>query len=231
MGALWLLAACGSTEPAATPAPVEPPPAAAPARSKGAKGKGAKGKGKRERTADTEKTSCGEGVLVNGGWEGEYPSPIPDVREPVATKGRKGPCQPEPTVACTVPPGLYHPWAEITADFRTVRGVDRYRATRDLKLDDIDVSAGTEVWVTAYHGEGYCSVKVGDREAQAECPGMFEGDGFEEVAKSQVPRRQLVRVACTEGAQAWIDADALMKLPGVREGEIVEFGKVGPAKD
>ena len=172
MWTIWLaLGGCATPEPEPEPAPVEAPEPAAPKRSKG-KRKAKAGGG------------CPEGVVVNPGWEGEYPGPVVDVTKAATVSARAEPCQRAAAQQCTVPAGLYHPWSEVEAAYRTVRGVDRYEVLKDTRIGEIEVSAGTEGSVVAYLAEGYCTFDVGGRKAEAMCPGVADDETFRELSVS-----------------------------------------------
>ncbi len=170
---------------------------------------------------------CPDGSHVFMGWEGEYPSPVVSVSAKVQLQGRGEPCQAEADLACTAPVGLYHPWGDKGAGFATIRGVDRYNATRDHKLWDGEVAAGTQIEVIGYLGEGFCLFRVEGKELQGECPGMAPDDGLVEVPTPEVTEIQAFQVQCDNGVKAWIDVeDALWAVEGVDQGTITGYGEV-----
>jgi hypothetical protein len=187
------------------------------------------------RTGEPPGTSgerCPDGSHVFMAWQGEYPGPVVSVGSKVQLVGRGEPCQETASIACTVPVGLYHPWGDQGAGFATIRGVDRYNATRSRKLWDGEVAAGTEVEVIGYFGEGFCLYRSGGKEIQGECPGMMPDDGFVEIPTPDVTEIQSFQVKCDNGVQAWIDVDdALWTVDGVDEGAITGYGEVSASGD
>jgi len=198
-----------------------------------------------EPPAEAVAASCPAGMYVGDGWQGEYPGPILDIRAPVAVRAFKDVCDPQPSVDCTVPPGLYHPWSKTTESrFRTLRAITTYKAIADFSLDAIDdqpapsFPAGTTVEVLYYYGEGICQWRIAGKTYDNACPEqMAAADGsplFEEQKPMSPPPedRQFFLVRCADGSSAWVEADeALMKAPGVKEGQVLGFGDVGPAAD
>jgi len=175
---------------------------------------------------------CPDGSSVFMNWEGEYPGPVVSVTREVQLMGRGEPCQEEASISCAVPSGLYHPWGDKGAGFATVRGVDRYRASVDRKLWDGEVTAGDEVEVIGYFGEGFCLFRVGGQEMQGECPGVGPDDGFVEIPTPEVTPIQAFQVRCNNGVKAWIDVgDALFETEGVQRGAITGYGEVAASGD
>jgi hypothetical protein len=175
---------------------------------------------------------CPDGSHVFMAWEGEYPGPVVSVASKVQLLGRGEPCQETASIACTVPIGLYHPWGDQGAGFATIRGVDRFNATKDRKLWDGEVAAGDQVEVIGYFGEGFCLYRAGGKEIQGECPGMIPDDGLVEVPTPDVTEIQAFQVKCDNGVQAWIDVDdALWAIDGVNQGAITGYGEVSASGD
>ncbi len=170
---------------------------------------------------------CPDGSFVFMAWEGEYPSPVVSVIREAQLMGRGEPCQETASIACSVPAGVYHPWGKDGLGFATIRGVDRYRATVDRKLWEGEVTAGSEVEVIGYFGEGFCQFRVHGKEMQGECPGMISDDGFVEIPTPEVTEIQAFQVPCSNGLKAWIDVDdTLWAAEGVQHGAITGYGEV-----
>jgi hypothetical protein len=222
------LACTGTAEvPTETPAVEAPAPEAAPEAAPAGKGKRGKGKGKVGKVAPGE---CPEGQVAAPSWPGEYPGPVVDVVKPFKAQALGAPCG-KALPECEVQPGLYHPWSEVEAEYVTVRGLDRYKATKACAIEGVSVAAGDIVEVYQYFGEGFCGYRVAGKELSDSCPDLLEGQPLEAIPGPEVKERQLFSVKC--GARTgWVEAnEALFALPEVREGTIVEYGVVGPGKD
>lgn len=188
---------------------------------------------------------CPAGMFVGDGWQGEYPGPILDIRASVQVRAFREVCDPQPTLACTVPPGLYHPWSKTTESrFATLRAITTYKALSDFELDAVDdqpapsFPAGTLVEILYYYGEGICQWRIAGKTYDNACPEQMVGEGeaplFEEQKPATPPPedRQFFLVKCPDGSDAWVEVDeALMSAPGVKEGQVLEYGEVGPAAD
>ncbi len=176
--------------------------------------------------------TCPEGVIAAPGWPGEYPTPVVDLMEPIRVKGRTHPCAESATVACEVPPGLYHPWAGDAQDFVTVRAVQRFEATGRVKIGNHKVKPGTLVEMTQDLGEGFCQYQIEGETLQAQCPQLITSKLSPVSGATRAPV-QLMRVPCRTGegtTHAWLEVDkAMMAHAKVREGKILEYGRVGHA--
>lgn len=185
--------------------------------------------------------TCPEGRLVRPGWQGEYPAPIIHIQADDPLPARSTPCAAAPDRTCRPEPGLYHPWSRHRPPspedpFVTVRGVDRWLFLKDHRLPgappaEAAVPKGAILEVLFYAGEGYCDQRiVGGGESFVEpCPEMWaEGIALEQSEASG--ETQLFSVACADGGRAWLEgAPSLFEHASVAEGELIEFGVVGPA--
>ena len=174
-------------------------------------------------------TLCPDGRGAVAFWIGEYPGPIIDVGAPVTVRGKLHPCAVDAVAACTVPAGLYHPWAaENNTGFATVQPILRYQVKADQEYAGSPLAAGSDLKVVSYLSEGICMVQVGEGETfDAECP--EEGENLVEIAETR-PTSQLVQVTCTEGGLVWPEDTALLAASGVMEGRLLGYGEIGPAK-
>ena len=181
---------------------------------------------------DPPEVACPDGVVAADGWPGEYPSPVVQVTETLEVPVRAHPCAPEPTEVCVIDAGLYHPWVKDEAtNYVTVRPVGRFRATRSTRMGQLRVRKGTTVEMTQEVGEGFCVYRVGTANFQHECPDMMGGRVLTPVKTTEGEPTQMVQVECDGGSKGWLAVDeALMERTAVREGAVVEFGKVGPAQ-
>jgi hypothetical protein len=169
---------------------------------------------------------CADGRLVVGFWSGEYPHPVVQVNSAVSAKVRDAQCG-ESTRACTVPPGLYHPWATepdkpAGAEFNTLTKPSRYTKSSGSER---------ELVVLTYLAEGACLMQIDGGEVTEDmCPGTSD-DGWVQDEAKPVPDVQLMRVACTNGDPGWVHVDeAFMALDGVVEGQMVGWGEVSKSQ-
>ncbi len=183
---------------------------------------------------------CPSGVDLAELWPGEYPSPVVEVVRPAVIQGRAAPCDEAATLTCTIAPGLYHPWSQAKAEYATLTLVQRFRALEPWSEEVepgrvVRIAAGEVFEIPTYLSEGYCRWRFHGQEFAAYCPdngGEEDAARFEELpsAAPGFEDRQVMRVDCREGRKAWIDVDAsLWSVPGIREGDIVGYGEVGPA--
>ena len=194
--------------------------------------------------ADAGQRAAPAGMFVGDGWQGEYPGPILDIRSPVQVRAFQDVCDPAPSLDCAVPPGLYHPWSKTTQSrFRTLRSITIYKALADFSMDAVEgqpaasFPAGTTVEILYYYGEGICQWRIAGKTYDNACPEQLVGEGetprFEEQKPASPPPedRQFFLVHCA-GGDAWVEVtEALMSAPGVREGQVLSYGEVGPAAD
>ena len=138
------------------------------------------------------------------------------------------------TRACQLAPGLLHPWAPAYAlEFATVVAIQKYRATRLIRLDTWGdpavVKPDEVVEITGYLGEGNCEIRMPDGAmVEGRCPGD-PGEGWVEVDAIMFAERQLARVPCQGGKPGWMVVDrALFSQQQMAEGEILGWGTVGP---
>ena len=184
---------------------------------------------------------CPEGIIDSVGWEGEYPGPVVQVLQPVTVPARSSACEREPSLRCTLAPGLYHPWSTDfpgVVDYHTVRAIERFEVLQPIAMpDDVEgaplLPVGTIVEVLLYLGEGLCSVRVGGVESPSSCPEMIDDIGgkpvFRHLPGDQVGARQLFAFSCLEGGRAWIEVDVpLLAREEIVEGAITGYGEIGP---
>ncbi len=185
--------------------------------------------------------TCPDGRLVRPGWQGEYPMPILHVQTDAPLPARSSACAPQADRSCRPTPGVYHPWsrslppAGAKADrFVTVRGVDRWRMLREHRPEGWreTLPAGAVVEVLFYAGEGYCEERVEGGAVDVQpCPDLWPEGTAERIAPAEEPAEtQLVRVPCAQGGAAWLEGSAaIFEQASVAEGELIEYGQVGPA--
>lgn len=176
---------------------------------------------------------------LNEFWSGEYPSPVVKVKTDTKLKATKTiPFGSRPRaarpVACTIQPGVYHPWATKTrATYHSVSGVSVYKAKIDTTVEvdadgtgpqNIAVKKGEKVRQLAYYGEGYCLVEANGVKGGAFC--VSEDENYETVVNNSY-YQQYLRVTCKEGHQAYISVnDHLFLTKGIEQGKIIDYGSV-----
>jgi hypothetical protein len=221
-----VLTACGSAPPpAAAPPPTGPAAQAEPVLP--------------ARTGTPAPATCGPDLYVQPTWPGEYPGPVVQALATVTLPARLDPCEPAPTARCTLPPGLYHPWANQPGqEFRTLSPMRHHRAARPVRFENVDgqggvveLAAGDTLTVLAYLSEGICTLRSGARTFEGECPGVTgQDDRYETSPASTTIARQFFSIACPEGQRAWIEVEETLEaLAEVQWGEIVGYGEVGPS--
>ena len=181
---------------------------------------------------------CPEGTFRRDAWAGEYPGPVVQLDRVIEVQARTDPCDENPSVTCSLEPGLYHPWAEGAdlADFATVATVRRYRLLAPLSMTDSSragktMDAGQEVFELSYLSEGYCLMEVNGEVLTDICVSSRDPSSYEVLpSKFPVPwSHQFFRVPCG-GTPAWVLIDEEWESnEGVSEGEILGFGSVGPS--
>ena len=177
---------------------------------------------------------CPAGTFAYDGWSGEYPTPIVQVNKTITVDALTNICEKKPTLKCTVKPGLYNPWSEISkADFKTVGGVRRFMTLKKVEFFDATVPEGTEVIEQFYMAEGMCGLVINGQSAEGYCPSNGDEKGSFKPLPNASPdfvNQQYLGIDCTEGHKGWIHiTDAFMNLPNVQEGEILGYGSVGPS--
>lgn len=176
--------------------------------------------------------SCPDGVFLAYGWPGEWPSPIVQVTASTQVQGYTAPCEPTPTVSCTVPPGLYHPWQAGDVTYKSTSVVQAFELTEAIEVGGKERPAGTTVVMQSYLAEGYCILSIDGEEAEDSCPEMMglAPDGPYKRAGEPVefPERQLFQVTCEGGEQAWLVPEDVLAQPTAQPGEYLEYGRVGP---
>ncbi len=171
-------------------------------------------------------------------WGGEYPAPIIDVNSKIKGKTKitafKSLRDLSKSDSCTIENAIYHPWSSqkgsIVDFFQIVSNVE-YTVKKDTTVGSTHLKKGDKIVREIYLAEGQCEgVTLGPKKKEirieytceetrkaelAQTAGM--GDKFEE---------QWVYVNCAEGFKAFVQDNELLKIPGVKEGEVVTFGKV-----
>lgn len=184
---------------------------------------------------------CADGRLVRTSWQGEYPAPIVHVQKAAALPARSGPCALTPDRTCTAAPGVYHPWSRFqapapkdVAPFVTVRGIEvwQFAKAHTFGTDQGERTAavGDELEVLFYAGEGYCELRYDGIVTVDPCPQMWPDGVLQLKAEAPKDETQLFLAGCAEGGTAWLEgSEAIFEQDAVVEGELIEYGRVGPA--
>ena len=177
---------------------------------------------------------CPAGTFAYDGWSGEYPLPIVQVNKTITVDALTNICETKPTLKCTVEPGLYNPWSNLSeADFKTVGAVHRFMTLKTVEFFDMTVPEGTEVIEQRYLAEGQCSLVINGQSTQGYCPSNGDREGSFKALPNASPdfvNQQYLGINCNEGHKGWIHiTDAFMALPDVQEGQILGYGSVGPS--
>lgn len=171
---------------------------------------------------------CPEGVSVVPFWQGEYPGPVVQIDAPLTLPVSPSACA-APTRECTLEPGLYHPWAQTAAEFYTAQPTARYEAQVDLDLASNRVAAGEIVEIPSYLSEGMCLVTYGESEMEIPCDEVQSGP-FTTLPEVDYPLTQYLAVSCGDFVGFIAVDEALFRRKGVREGQILGYGVIGPAE-
>ncbi len=175
-------------------------------------------------------------------WSGEYPQPVIDVnankKGETTVSAFKSLRDKKDAVKCTIKNGVYHPWSKTPnsmLETYTIQALSEYEAKTDVATDAFALKAGQKLTRVAYLAEGLC-------EAYATGPGKKErrldfscdelkNPGLKEVAgQNDKFSEQWLQLKCKDGTKAFVEDKALLAQPGVKEGEISEYGSVTPAK-
>lgn len=179
---------------------------------------------------------CSDGNIVFDFWQGEYPSPVVQLDQPLRTTVRTDPCGGTVEKGCTAPAGLYHPWAQEKhqpgpLEFAVRTMPETWRLAKPFSIAGTQHKAGTTVEVLTYLSEGYCTMSIGGLAVEDMCPGTTDDTVWKRVSPERSVGVQLVKVPCAGGSSGWLTVDeAFMKQPGVREGEMQSYGEVAPAR-
>ncbi len=163
------------------------------------------------------------------------------------------------SLSCTVKNGIYHPWSLTNQKngtiYYTIKAQEDYQVRKQTSLDSFvfdsqNPSGRKETYNFApgdfleniyYASEGTCignQVQIIKKqritaEISFSCEALDNKNIFKRLTPQSVKDdtlEQWLYVSCTEGYKAFIRDTDLLKTPNVKEGTIVEYGVVGPAK-
>ena len=169
-------------------------------------------------------------------WPGEYPGPVINVPSKMTVKAYASVRDFGLPIDCAIKPGIYHAWSQTPGSaigwFNLVP-VHTYTVKADTKLDDVPLKAGEVVTDVVPLAEGNCRGQLGrgkQRKAiEFQCAELDETSAIEHTAGAgDTFNEQWIHLKCADGKKAFIRDEALRKVPGVTDGQIISYGKVGP---
>lgn len=171
-------------------------------------------------------------------WSGEYPEPVIDVTKEMTFKNAISTLKNlTPKIECTIPAGLYHPWSnekdvlKVVLSYTTLAPMKIYEALDDYQFDEIQFKKGDVIARHHYLSEGYCAGILKKHQSgvmksiEYSCHIIFS-KYFKTVTNDKYPNEQWINVKCAEGYNAFILDEDLLSTPGVKEGEIADYGSV-----
>ena len=177
---------------------------------------------------------CSNGEVVFGFWQGERPSPIPQIDQTVVVDVHDDPCG-GPLRGCALGAGLLHPWANVAQKsgqktFATRTRTVSYTLTRAHSVGGLQLTAGSEVTMLSPLSEGYCTMLAEDQLVEAMCPNP-DSELWRAAGDTEPAAVQLVEVSCSDGPSGWLVVDeAFMNRRDVQSGQIRGPGEVGRAR-
>jgi hypothetical protein len=176
-------------------------------------------------------------------WSGEYPLPVIDVasqkKGTTTIRAQKSVRKLDEPISCTIDNGIYHPWSKGKGSllwFYTLLPLQEYATVSDGFLGEQPVKKDDLVSELVYIAEGTCGamIKRGKKtlaSADFLCTELEDITSFKHTTGNDKDtfREQWIYVQCKEGDKAFILDTGLLKETGVREGRVMEYGKVGPA--
>lgn len=183
-------------------------------------------------------------------WSTEYPSPVIDVNSKnkngtTVVVGYKNLQTLENSVPCEIKNGLYHPWSvskNSAKGYLTIAKSPKYiveKENSDLSDSKVLLKKGTLISEVVYLSEGFCYGKGLDNSAGKtkikildgfNCQAIEDESKFRLISEGSEEQEQWIEVSCKAGGQVYIQDSELLKVTGVKEGEITGYGSVGPAK-
>ena len=176
-------------------------------------------------------------------WSGEYPLPVIDVasKKTGATtiRAQKNVRTLDEPISCSIDNGIYHQWSKSKGSllgFYTLLPLQEYATVSDGFLGEKPVKKGDLVSELVYIAEGNCGaiIKRGKKTLASIdflCTELEDITRFKHTTGNDKDtfREQWIYVQCKEGDKAFVLDTRLLKETGVREGKVVEYGKIGPA--
>lgn len=175
-------------------------------------------------------------------WPGEYPSPMTHLSEQVTIPAYKSVRVLGKPQACTLKPGVYHMWGSDQGSalgYYMLYPQSRYVALREVTIQEnppkITLQKGEVLANVVPLSEGHCHATRVGPSGKAEPLTFFCGHAFdpddlrEEPAQKDPFEEKWIHLKCEEGHKAWVRAEALTKVKGAKQAQLVEYGRVEPA--
>lgn len=166
---------------------------------------------------------------------------------------------PSESLSCTIKNGIYHPWSLANQKngtiYYSIKAHEDYQVRKQTSLDTFVFDAqnpygrnetynfvpGNLLENIYYASEGTCigtQVQIIKKqritsEISFSCEALDNKSVFKRLTPQSVKddtQEQWLYVSCAEGYKAFIRDTDLLNTQGVKEGTIVEYGTVGPAK-
>jgi hypothetical protein len=186
-------------------------------------------------------------------WSGEYPGPVIDVTQDITIQAYDSVRTLDSLKSCTIQKGLYHPWSETKNSidsFYSIIDIFSYEAQADISFADgtigseeksFTVKKGEKIINEVYLSEGWCTATLLTADATKNevyyyCEEVSENANFKVISDADPKAsdsflEQWMYLNCAEGYNAFIQDSALLAVPYVKEGQFLDYGKVGPAQD
>lgn len=175
-------------------------------------------------------------------WNGEYPSPIIDLNS--KSKGQTK-IQAFTTLrtlekmkSCTILNGIYHPWsktANSATNYYSITAIQEYDVLDSSHFGISKTKGNSRIIDVIYLAEGSCKGKSilnkVEKTIEFSCSDLDNKKLATKTSKEDKFDEQWIQLKCQEGGDAFIRDKDLLKIPGAKEGTLLSYGKVGPAKE
>jgi len=169
-------------------------------------------------------------------WSGEYPKPVINVAGSVKgwikIKGYASLRKLTKKKVCTIKTGIYHPWSKDNTsviDYFTITGEVDYKARKSFLLDEKKIKKGDTLENEMYIAEGSCSY-LWNKKKEIETTCIEEAapssSVYRRIKYPAHPREQWLYLDCREGYHIFVRDVDLLRVPNIRKGRIVGYGKV-----
>ena len=172
----------------------------------------------------TDKTTqpCAHNLVML--WEGEFPEPAVYLSKDTVLTGFTDQCLTQ-SQSCTVPAGLYHPWAASKGRYSMKKEPAIFEAQTSFRSERNQYKKGQRLYIDAKLSQGECLFRVEKDRWQDSCP---TEDGFSLISGDiNKAGRHFFEASCAEGHQVWIEASpTLFDSENISRGVIQGYGQV-----